>query len=105
MSMGTHFVTMEVPVPSGTPVYVIEDCYCYTKKYADQCRIRNGSATSNASAVAISPAINVKRGFRCAKVYLRPFDPIKHLAKWGRSVFETSEAAVEAARKRQGGNV
>lgn len=102
MSMGTHYITLEVPVPVGSPVFVISDCYCYTKMYADRCRIRNGNATNNASAVAIFQSHNVKRGFRCKKIHIHPFDPTKHLAKWGKNVFKSYEAAVAAINKGKG---
>lgn len=102
MCMDAYFVTMEVPVPIGTPVFVIADCYCYTKTYAERCRIRNGRATNNASAIAIFQSHNVKRGFRCKKIYVHPFDPTKHLAKWDKSVFKSYEAAVAAINKEKG---
>lgn len=105
MSMDTHFITLEVPVPIGTPVFVIADCYCYTKMYADRCRIRNGNATNNASAIAIFPSHDAKQRFRCRKIYEQPFDPTRHLAKWGKRVFESYEAAVAAITKRKGDNI
>jgi hypothetical protein len=73
--------------------------------YAERCRIRNGNATSNASAIAVFHSNDAKRGFRCSKIYIRPFDPTKHLAKWGKRVFKSYEAAVATINKNKGDNL
>lgn len=99
--MGKIFETIEVPVPAGTPVYVIEGCACYTQMYADRCRIKNGNRTGNATAIAVFPRTNPKRGFKCLKLYVRPFDPIEHLTKWGKRVFATQEEAIKVIKKKE----
>lgn len=77
----------ELPVPVGTMVYVIEDCYC-TPFWIEKCKMRNGTPLKNkCKALALIPTENRKGRAHCKKVYLRPFDPAKHLGFWGTRVF------------------
>jgi len=76
----------ELPVPVGTMVYVIEDCYC-TPFWIKKCKMRSGDPAKKCTALALIPTENRKGRAHCLKVYLRPFDPVKHLGQWGTKVF------------------
>ena len=91
-----------LPVSPGTPVYVIERCYCGSA-YANRCRMRNGVTDKRNKAVAIisvPEAPNRSYSVRCQKVYERPFDPRKHLARWGKTIFATLEEAKDRAKEK-----
>lgn len=90
----TATVTLSLPVAPGAPVYVIEPCYC-TAFYKTQCRLLAGQGTANRKAIIVVPAEGRKNKACCLKLYIRPFDPIKHLAGWGSTVFASSEEALQ----------
>ena len=54
----------------------------------------------NATAIRTIPLPDKKKGSyraRCLKLYIRPFDPVKHLSKFGKTAFTTESEAVSAA--------
>lgn len=96
--------TLEVPVEPGTPIYVLDPCYC-TPFYIKDCRQRNGNhirMPENRKCIAVFPTENKKGRAHCWKLYCRPFNPVKHLALWGKQAFETeAEARAAIAKKTQ----
>lgn len=87
-------IQIDVPVAPGTPVYVVERCNCGLH-YKPNCRQLLGNPTGNAKAIAIVPSIAKSKTNMayCWKIFVRPFDPSKHLKKWGTSVFKTEKQA------------
>lgn len=94
----TITVSIDLPVAPGTPVYVVEPCYC-TAFYKTQCRLPTGQGTANRKALVVVPAERRRNKSCCLKLYIRPFDPIKHLSQWGKNVFAHSEKALEYINK------
>lgn len=82
------------PVEPGTPVYVVERCNC-TVHYREHCLTLQGRPKGNAKAIAVMPCEPKPKATSafCWKIFIRPFDPAKHLKKWGTKVFETEEQA------------
>lgn len=95
---GAVTVSIDLPAAPGTPVYVVEPCYC-TSFYKTRCRLLAGQGTANRKAIVVVPAEGRKNKACCLKLYIRPFDPVKHMAGWGASVFECSEKALEYINK------
>lgn len=74
------------PIPIGAPVYVIDICRCSTL-YAPKCKKSKKRFGEPTKAVYSEPIGSNGRDFRCARVFVRPFDYAKHYKKIGKSVF------------------
>ena len=96
--------TYQLPIPIGTPIYILEACYCHETYAAHHCRMLSGKIHGNTTVTAVIRLPDKNKGSyrtRCIKIYARPFDPIKHLGKWGKTAFATEDEAVAAAYKRK----
>lgn len=90
----------QLPIPIGTPICVIEPCYCHEHYKTWNCQMHNGKKRKNATAIRTIPLPDKKKGSyrtRCLKLYIRPFDPVKHLSKFGKTAFATESEAITAA--------
>ena len=76
------------PIPIGAPVYVIDTCKC-SPLYAPKCKRAENQFGAKPKAVYSEPLGSDGRAFRCARVFVRPFDYSKHFKKIGKSVFES----------------
>lgn len=96
--------TYILPVAIGTPIYVLKSCYCH-ETYANQhCKMLSGKIHGNTTVIAVIRLPDKHKGSyrtRCIKIYKRPFDPVKHLSKWGKSAFATEDEAVEMAKSKK----
>lgn len=91
----------QLPIPIGMPIYVIEPCYCSVHYKTHNCGMHGGNKRKNATAIKAIALPDKNKGsyrIRCVKLYIRPFDPIKHLSKWEKTAFATETEALTAAK-------
>lgn len=90
----------QLPIPIDTPIYVIEPCYC-SEHYATQsCRMFHEKKRKNATAIKAFRFPDKSKGayrVHCMKLYIRPFDPVKHLSKLNKTAFLTEAEAIAHA--------
>ncbi|MBP3371372.1 MAG: hypothetical protein J6L88_02475 [Clostridia bacterium] len=86
--MNAEKTKIELPVEPGTPVYCVSICTC-GHQYKEQCRVLAGKSISAkcSCVMEIDPTASKPRESRCVKVFIKPFDPMKHLSGWGKKVF------------------
>lgn len=83
------------PIPIGQPVFVVEKCRC-SPLYAEKCC--RAAKHPTGGALCCEPIGSDGRRFRCAMVYMRPFDYAVHSKKLGKTVFEKKLDALLAIK-------
>lgn len=75
------------PIPIGKPVYVIDICKC-SPLHARQCKRGDRQIEGKNKAIYHESLGSDGRAFRCARIFIRPFDYAIHIKKVGKTVFE-----------------
>ena len=88
---------LPLPCAIGDTVYVIEQCSCYTKGYAEQCMNRKDHKNGTALISEPYKTTTNRLGFhqKCIKLFTRPFK-LPYLSKIGKTVFVGPNAEQEA---------
>lgn len=86
-----------LPAAPGATIYMATYCKC-SAHYAKRCQ---GQIKAFPTATHLHREEVERRGqiVYCVKVYERPFEPMKHLHKWGKTVFPTLEEAAAYRKK------
>ena len=87
-----------LPIPIGTPIYTVEPCCC-GKMYATyHCRMFHGKKHKNATAIKAFRLPDKTKGAYdvcCVKLYIKPFDPVRHLSRLNKTAFLTEQEAID----------